>query len=102
MSPRAPHLLAGDHPLVAVTDRPRGERREVGPGAGLGEELAPHLVVADDRREEASLLLVSAPGQGRRTCEGQPQGVEAAEIEPRPLALDRTREPAGQAETLLR
>ena len=40
---RRPHLLPVDDPLVAVTHRRGGEAGEVGPGAGLAEELAPRL-----------------------------------------------------------
>ena len=36
---RRPHLLPGDHPLVTVALRARGEPRHVGAGARLAEEL---------------------------------------------------------------
>ena len=39
-----PHLLPVDHVVVAVALGPRGQRGEVGAGAGLGEELAPELL----------------------------------------------------------
>ncbi len=38
-----PHLLPGDHILVAVPFCPRGQRSEVGTGSGFAEELTPHL-----------------------------------------------------------
>ncbi len=36
-------------PLVAVLDRARLQRGEVGPGVGLGEALAPDLLAGEDR-----------------------------------------------------
>ena len=41
---RAPHLLAVDHPLVAVALGPGRQAGQVGAGARLAEQLAPHLV----------------------------------------------------------
>ena len=61
-----PHLLAVDHPLVAVAHGPGGEAGEVGAGAGLAEQLAPDLVAAEHRVEEALLLRVGAVGDDRR------------------------------------
>ena len=43
-----PDLLAGDHVVVAVAHGPGAQRGEVGPGLGLGEPLAPHVVAAQD------------------------------------------------------
>src|SRR4051812_1868071 len=78
VGPGAPDLLTRDDPLVAVADGARGERREVRTGAGLREELAPHLVVAHDRRQEAGLLLVGAPGEDRRAGQVETEDVETA------------------------
>ena len=64
-APRGPDLLAGDDPLVAVELGPGGQRREVGSGARLAEELAPDLLVAHDRRQEAQPLLLGAVGEQR-------------------------------------
>src|SRR6185436_15435298 len=80
-------------------DGARRERREVGAGARLGEELAPDLVVADDRRQEACLLLVGAPRQDRGPGEVEPEDVEPAQVERRELPFDRACEPAAECET---
>ena len=60
VGPRGPHFLAGDDPLIAVALGPGGQRGEIGAGAGLAEELAPDLLVADDGGEEALALLLGA------------------------------------------
>ena len=57
-----PDLLAVDHPVVAVAHRARAQSGQVRAGAGLGEELAPHLVTAQRRRRVAAL----APPRCRR------------------------------------
>ena len=62
---RRPHLLPVQHPLLAVAHRTRAQAREVGAGARLGEQLAPHVLAAQHRVEEALLLLVGAPGHDR-------------------------------------
>ncbi len=77
MGPRRPHLLAGDHPLVAVALGPGGQRGQVRAGAGLAEELAPALLVAHDRRQEAQALLLGAVGE--ESGRGQ---IEAERVEP--------------------
>ena len=61
--------------LVAVLDRARLQRREVGAGVGLGEALAPDLLGRQDRGEEALLLLVGAPHHQRRAAEQQAEHV---------------------------
>ena len=68
--PRGPHLLAGHEPVVAVALGARRERREVGAGARLAEQLAPHLFVAHDRRQEAQPLLLGAVREQRRARRG--------------------------------
>ena len=50
------------HPLVAVAHGARAQRREVGARSGFAEELAPRLVAAEHRLEEALLLLGGAVG----------------------------------------
>ena len=61
-----PDLLTVDHPLVTVTHRRGLHVGEVGAGVGLAETLTPVLVGAEDRREEAVLLLIGAEHhQGR-------------------------------------
>ncbi len=52
---RRPHLLAGDHPFVAVANRTGGEPREIGSGARLGVELTPDLLAAERRWDEPML-----------------------------------------------
>jgi hypothetical protein len=51
VGPAAPHLGAGHAPLVAVLFGARRQRREVGAGVGLGEQLAPDLLAGADRRQ---------------------------------------------------
>ena len=55
-----PHLLTLHHPLVAVELGPGGQRGQVGPGAGLAEQLAPDLLAGQQREQVALLLLVGA------------------------------------------
>ena len=73
-----PHLLAVDHPLVAVQLGPGAGAGQVGAGAGLGEALAPHLLAGEQRRQEARLLLLGAPGQDRRAGHAQADDPEVA------------------------
>src|SRR5262249_49208951 len=56
--PGGPDLLARHDPLVAVVHRGGRQRRQVRASAGLAEELAPSLLVANDRRQEAAPLLL--------------------------------------------
>ncbi len=57
---RRPDLLAGDDPLVAVALGAALHAAEVGAGVRLGVALAPELLGAEDRRQEAALLLLGA------------------------------------------
>src|SRR6267142_662218 len=59
-------LLPGDHVVVAIADRRRGDAGEVGAGAGLGQELPGAHLAAVDRRQERLLLLLGAPHEDRR------------------------------------
>src|SRR4051812_47710005 len=70
-----PHLLAGDHPLVAVLDRLRLQRGEVGPGVRLGEALAPDLLAGEDRPQVTLLLVPRSPDHQGRTTEEQAEDV---------------------------
>ena len=45
-----PHLVAGEHVLVAVAVGPGAQRGEVGAGVGLAEALAPAVAPVDDAR----------------------------------------------------
>ena len=49
---RVPHLLAADHPAVAVALGGGGEAGQVRAGARLAEELAPRLLAGDRGGEE--------------------------------------------------
>ena len=64
-----PHLLAVDHPLVAVEHRRRLQAGEVGSRVGLAEALAPAHLAAEDLRQEVLLLLLGPPLQDRRPDE---------------------------------
>ena len=52
-----PHLLPVDDELVTVGHGARAEVREVGARVGLAEQLAPHLVGAQQRTEVPRLLV---------------------------------------------
>ena len=64
--PGGPHLLAVDHPLVALEARARLHVREVRARVRLRVALAPDLLAGDDRRQEAALLRLAAEGDQRR------------------------------------
>jgi hypothetical protein len=63
---RRPHLLAVDHPLVAVELGRRGHVCQVAARARLGIALAPQLGDIEDLRQEPLLLFRSAVGDQRR------------------------------------
>ena len=67
------------------------KRREVGAGAGLAEQLAPHLLVAHDRREEPPALLLGAVREQRRRREVEPERVQPPEVERPQLGVDGPR-----------
>ena len=73
---RAPHLLAGDHPVVAVALGPGAEAGQVAAGTGLGEELAPHLLGLEDPAQVRPLLLGRAEGEDRSAGEHDPDHVD--------------------------
>src|SRR5262249_59417354 len=62
-----PHLLPGDTEAVAVALRARAHRGEVAARVRLAEELAPDLVAGEDRGKEATLQLLAAVRDERRT-----------------------------------
>ena len=70
---RGPDLLAGDHPVLAVLDRARLERRQVAAGIGLGVALAPDLLAGEHLGGIAPLLLLGPVGDdgGARHADGQ-------------------------------
>ncbi len=63
---RRPHLLAVDSPLLAVELGACAQSGEVGARARFGEELAPHVVAAQHRGQEALLLFGRTPRDDRR------------------------------------
>ena len=67
---RRPHLLTREQPAVVDAHGARLQRREVGAGVGLAEQLAPDLVGGEDRRQPALLLLVGAVREQRRARRG--------------------------------
>ncbi len=62
---RRPHLLAVDHPLVAVALGLGLQAGEIGPRDGLAEQLATDKIAAVHRLEIAPLGLRSGVGQDR-------------------------------------
>ena len=57
---RGPDLLAVEYPFFAVEHGLGGQRSQIGPGGGLGEQLATIDVLAHQRFEELLLLLGGA------------------------------------------
>ena len=74
---RRPDLLTVDDPLVAVAHRHRAQPAEVGAGAGLGEQLAPHLFAPQHRAQVALLLLVGAVRDQHRARHADADGEDA-------------------------
>jgi hypothetical protein len=70
-----PHLLAGEHPLVAIAHGARLQAGEVRAGVGLGESLTPDLISGQDWGQIALLLLLGAPRHDRWTGEQQAEHV---------------------------
>ena len=73
LAQRRPRLLPVDDELVAVADRGRAQRGEVGAGVGLGEALRPPDVEVRGLRQEALLELLRAE---RRDHRADHRGVE--------------------------
>src|ERR687897_136731 len=113
-----PDLLAGDDPLFAILLGPALQPRQVGPGSGLAEELAPASLPGDDVAQVARLLVVVSVNHDRRAGEHQaeaaggrkraevgdrlldPVAVVAAEVLAEPRAGPRGDGPARGAEPL--
>ena len=72
-----PHLLAGDHPLVAVALGLGLQAGQVAAGAGLAEQLAADDVAAVHRLQVAVLGGVAAVGEDRRRDHAEPDREEA-------------------------
>src|ERR1019366_6584741 len=66
---RGPDLLARHDPLAAAKLGARLHVREIAPGVRLGVALAPELVAADDRGQEAALLSIGPEEEDRRSDE---------------------------------
>ncbi len=63
---RRPHLLTVEPPSAVHLDGLGGQAREIGPGAGFGEELTPHEIPAQRLRDESlDLLGTAVRDQGR-------------------------------------
>src|SRR4051812_2878080 len=60
-----PQLLTIDDQMVAIDDRAGLQGREIGPGLGLGETLAPHHFTAQDLGEVEVLVLLAGPTDQR-------------------------------------
>src|SRR5215469_6422331 len=65
LSPRRPHLLSAENPLIAVPDSSGLQAGNVGSGARLGEQLAPDLLAPQHRRQISLLLLLRAHLENR-------------------------------------
>ena len=81
-----PHLLAVDHPLVAVELGPCRESGEVGAGARLAEQLAPRLLAREDRSEQPLPNAVGPvfedrrAGEPRTAAEREAHGADGTEL----------------------
>ena len=64
-----PDFLSRDQPAVIDRRRTGRERRKIGSGAGLAEQLTPDLAGVEDRWQPTPLLLVGTVGEQRRTGE---------------------------------
>ncbi len=73
VSQRVPDLLPGDHPLVAVPHRPGGQTGQVGAGAGLAEQLAPHHLAGEGPPEQPLADLVGPVGHHGWSRHGPPE-----------------------------
>ena len=67
VGPGRPELRAVHHVAVPVAYGPGTQRRQVGTGLRLAEQLAPVLGVIEHRGEEAPLLGLGATGEDRRS-----------------------------------
>ena len=82
-----PDLLSGHHQLVAVDHCPGAQARQVGPGFGLGEALAPHDVAAQDRQQMFAALGVVAASDERRAGMAEPDEPRVDGGQPRARVL---------------
>ena len=57
LRPRAPYLLAIDHPVVAIPLRPGRQARQIGARARLGKQLAAQFLGAQEPAHEPGTLL---------------------------------------------
>ena len=89
---RRPHLLAVEHPLVAVAHRPRREAADVGARARLAEHLAPDLLAREERAEvaAASARRSRASRSSARTCRVRSGCARRAAARPRAVSLALT------------
>ncbi len=71
-----PHLLAVEHPVVAVADRARGQAGDVGAGARLAEHLAPDVLAREDAAQQRLLHVVGAVGQEDRRAHADADRVD--------------------------
>src|SRR5207302_303900 len=74
-----PDLLAVEHPLVAVANRARLQAGHVRAGAGLAEQLAPHLVGPQHLGDVALLLRLGAVGEDRGRAHPEADREDAGE-----------------------
>jgi hypothetical protein len=73
---RRPDLLAVDHPVVAVPDGGGAQRRQVGAGRRLAEQLAPDVVGPQQAGEVPLPLVVAAVGDDGRPAHAQADVVD--------------------------
>ena len=76
LAPGHPRLLSAEDEVVIALDGARAQRREVRPGLGLGEPLAPDLLGREDRRHVTAPLLVRAEAQQRWAEDVEPDDVD--------------------------
>ena len=74
---RGPHLLAVDHPTLAVPLGPRADAGHVGARRRLGEQLAPHFLAVQRRLDVALEMLGRGIGHHGGDAHAQPDVEEA-------------------------
>ena len=62
---RGPDLVAVEPPAIAVAHRAGAQRRQVGTGLGLAEQLAPDLLAGEQRPQHRLLRVGAEADQGR-------------------------------------
>ena len=77
MRAACPHLLAVDHPFIAIFFGLGADARKVGTGGGFGKKLAPNFIAAHRRFKIARNDLWLAVRKDSRNAHAKADGVKA-------------------------